>query len=106
MAVQNHKSISVTYCIAILFYILLQFTSSAQPSPTTASSVGLVDAGGENVIEVKLPANNGTNLGNLLQLAVSEHSEHGQECDTTANCTDKPNQICMNGRCSCKPNYA
>lgn len=108
MAVQNRKTItiSVKYCIAIVFYLLLQFTSSAHPSPTDSTVAVVNGSAGEDIVEVKLPANNASNLGNLLQLAVSEHSEHGQDCDTTANCTAKSNQICMNGRCSCKLNYA
>ena len=89
-------------CISLAICFALQLAAvHAADSPSTNETQVKSDQKVDVPVAPK-PANR--TVGELLNLVVTAHEEQPL-CDTRLNCT-KPHQICMNGRCACRPNYA
>lgn len=104
----------------LLFNVVILQLLLLQPIITISSSVNSDSPSSSDVLHLQVPSdfNNESfseiaesvsipesplSIGQLLNQAVTQIDQ--TFCDISLNCTE-PNQLCMNGRCTCEPNYA
>lgn len=88
----SHGPSSECFCVQLVLYLVVAFAAVCVQSTVSDVSTTARNASSDK-----------STIGQLLNLAVTEIEQ--PRCDISLNCT-QPNQMCINGRCACMPNYA